>query len=109
MKLSLMYEIQIPKPWTEGIEARTYGEVLEQVVLGDKIGCHAVWAVEHHLLPEWSHCPAPEVLFGALSQITKKIRLGHGIIQTGPGLQDGHDVVGDGQFAENRWFLRQIP
>jgi len=79
MKLSLMYEIQIPKPWSQGIEARTYGEVLEQVQLGDRIGCHAVWAVEHHLLPEWSHCPAPEVLFGALSQITKKIRLGHGI------------------------------
>ena len=79
MKLGLLYEVQIPKPWTPGIEARTYGEVLEQVVLADKLGWGYVWAVEHHLLPQWSHCPAPEVLFGALSQITKRIRIGHGI------------------------------
>jgi len=79
MKLGLLYEIQIPKPWTPGIEARAYGEVLEQVVLADRLGWGYVWAVEHHLLPQWSHCPAPEVLFGALSQITKRIRIGHGI------------------------------
>ena len=66
MKLGLLYEVQIPKPWTPGIEARTYGEVLEQVVLADKLGWGYVWAVEHHLLPQWSHCPAPEVLFGVL-------------------------------------------
>jgi len=79
MKLGLLYEIQIPKPWTPGIEARTYAEVLEQVTLADRVGWDYVWAVEHHLLPQWSHCPAPEVLFGAISQRTSQIRIGHGI------------------------------
>jgi alkanesulfonate monooxygenase SsuD/methylene tetrahydromethanopterin reductase-like flavin-dependent oxidoreductase (luciferase family) len=79
MKLGLLYEIQIPKPWTPGIEARAYGEVLDQVVLADKLGWGYVWAVEHHLLPQWSHCPAPEVLFGAITQLTSQIRIGHGI------------------------------
>lgn len=79
MKLGLLYEVQIPKPWTPGIEARTYGEVIEQVVLADQLGWGYVWAVEHHLLPQWSHCPAPEVLFGALTQRTSRIRIGHGI------------------------------
>ena len=79
MKLGLLYEIQIPKPWTPGIEQRAYREVIEQVMLADRLGWGYVWAVEHHLLPQWSHCPAPEVLFGALSQVTKNIRIGHGI------------------------------
>jgi alkanesulfonate monooxygenase SsuD/methylene tetrahydromethanopterin reductase-like flavin-dependent oxidoreductase (luciferase family) len=79
MKLGLLYEVQIPKPWTPGIEARTYAEVIEQVVLADRLGWSYVWAVEHHLLPQWSHCPAPEVLFGALTQRTSRIRIGHGI------------------------------
>ena len=44
MKLGLLYEVQIPKPWTPGIEARTYGEVIEQVVLADQLGWGYVWA-----------------------------------------------------------------
>jgi len=79
MNLGLLYEIQIPKPWTPGIEARTYGETIDQIVLADRLGWTNVWAVEHHLLPQWSHCSAPEVLFGALSQRTSRIRIGHGI------------------------------
>jgi alkanesulfonate monooxygenase SsuD/methylene tetrahydromethanopterin reductase-like flavin-dependent oxidoreductase (luciferase family) len=79
MKFGLLYEIQIPKPWTPGIERQYYNDVIEQVVLAEELGWEHVWAVEHHLLPEWSHCPAPEVLFGALSQRTSKIRIGHGV------------------------------
>jgi len=74
-----LYEIQIPKPWTPGIEARTYGEAMEQIVLADQAGWAYVWAVEHHLLPQWSHCSAPEVFLGAVSQRTTRIRIGHGI------------------------------
>ena len=79
MKFGLLYEIQIPKPWTPGIERQYYNDVIEQVVLAEQLGWEYVWAVEHHLLPQWSHCPAPEVLFGALSQRTTKIRIGHGV------------------------------
>jgi alkanesulfonate monooxygenase SsuD/methylene tetrahydromethanopterin reductase-like flavin-dependent oxidoreductase (luciferase family) len=79
VKFGLLYEIQIPKPWTPGIERQYYHDVIEQVVLAESLGWEYVWAVEHHLLPEWSHCPAPEVLFGALSQRTTRIRIGHGV------------------------------
>ena len=79
MKFGLLYEIQIPKPWTPGIEKKYYNDVIDQVVLAESLGWEHVWAVEHHLLPQWSHCPAPEVLFGALSQRTSKIRIGHGV------------------------------
>ena len=38
------------------------------------------WTVEHHFLKEFSHCPAPEVLYGAISQRTKRIRIGHAVV-----------------------------
>lgn len=79
MKLGMLYEIQIPKPWTPGIEQRTYFEAIDQIVLAEELGWDYVWAVEHHLLPQWSHCSAPEVFFGALSQRTSRIRIGHGV------------------------------
>ena len=37
------------------------------------------WTVEHHGLTEFSHCPATEVLYGAVSQRTKRIRIGHAV------------------------------
>jgi alkanesulfonate monooxygenase SsuD/methylene tetrahydromethanopterin reductase-like flavin-dependent oxidoreductase (luciferase family) len=37
--------------------------------------------VEHHFLEEYSHSSAPEVFLAAASQRTKRIRLGHGIVQ----------------------------
>jgi alkanesulfonate monooxygenase SsuD/methylene tetrahydromethanopterin reductase-like flavin-dependent oxidoreductase (luciferase family) len=79
MKLGMLYEIQIPQPWVDGHEALAYGEAMEQIVLADELGWDYVWAVEHHMLPGWSHCSAPEVFFGALSQRTSRIRIGHGI------------------------------
>lgn len=79
MKLGRLYEIQIPQPWTEGFEARGYAEAMEQIVLADELGWDYVWAVEHHMLPGWSYSSAPEVFFGALSQRTSRIRIGHGI------------------------------
>ena len=42
------------------------------------------WEVEHHFLEEYSHSSAPEVFLAAVSQRTKNMRLGHGIVQTPP-------------------------
>jgi len=90
MKLDLLYEIDAPRPWTDGPhpygqrrrEQRAYREALEQIKLADKLGFHTIWAVEHHFREGRSHCPAPEVLLGALSQITERIRLGFGVTLT---------------------------
>ena len=89
MKLDLLYEIDAPKPWGRAhpygqreAEQRAYREAIEQIQLADTLGFHTIWAVEHHFREGRSHCPAPEVLLGALSQVTEQIRLGFGVTLT---------------------------
>ena len=87
MKLDLLYEIDVPKPWgpqphpygQREHEQRAYREALEQIQLADRLGFNTTWHVEHHFREGRSHCPAPEVLIGALSQCTENIRLGFGV------------------------------
>ena len=80
MKFGLMCDIQIPEPHYPGIEQERYKQIMAQVELADELGYDYFWTVEHHFLKEFSHCPAPEVLFGALSQRTRKIRMGHAVV-----------------------------
>ena len=80
MKFGLMYEIQIPEPDIPGIEQRVYNQTLAQVELADELGYDYFWSVEHHFLKGFAHCPAPEVLYGAISQRTKRIRIGHAVV-----------------------------
>ena len=79
MKFSLFYEIPVAKPWDRLSEYRAFQEVLEQAVLADKVGFHALWTVEHHFLEEFSHCSNPEVLYGAVAALTKNLRIGYGV------------------------------
>ena len=86
MDLSLLYEFDVPQPW-EGehpwgqrmAERKAYKENIEQIVLADQVGFHTVWCVEHHFRENRSHMPSNEVVLGALSQITKNIKLGFGV------------------------------
>jgi alkanesulfonate monooxygenase SsuD/methylene tetrahydromethanopterin reductase-like flavin-dependent oxidoreductase (luciferase family) len=80
MKFGLFYELSVPRPWTRESERTVYMNALEQVRLADEIGFDQVWAVEHHFLEEYSHCPAPELFLTACAMTTKKIRVGHGIV-----------------------------
>src|SRR5438270_663065 len=84
MKFGIFYEHQLPRPWSDDSERKLIQDALDQVELADKLGFHAVWEVEHHFLEEYSHSSAPEVFLAAVSQRTKNIRLGHGIVQTPP-------------------------
>jgi alkanesulfonate monooxygenase SsuD/methylene tetrahydromethanopterin reductase-like flavin-dependent oxidoreductase (luciferase family) len=87
MKLDLLYEIDCPYPWPDKphpyaqreVEQRAYAESIAQVRLADRFGFNTAWFVEHHFRVNRSHCPAPEVVIGALSQITENIRLGFGV------------------------------
>ena len=81
MKFGVFYEHQLPRPWTETSEYDLMQQSLDQCALADDLGYDYVWEVEHHFLEEYSHSSAPEVFLAAASQRTKKIRLGHGIIQ----------------------------
>jgi alkanesulfonate monooxygenase SsuD/methylene tetrahydromethanopterin reductase-like flavin-dependent oxidoreductase (luciferase family) len=79
MKFALFYEIPVARPWTRESELDAYRNTLEQAILGDRVGFHAFWTVEHHFLEEFSHCSNPEVLYGAVAARTENIRIGYGV------------------------------
>jgi alkanesulfonate monooxygenase SsuD/methylene tetrahydromethanopterin reductase-like flavin-dependent oxidoreductase (luciferase family) len=79
MKFALFYEIPVARPWSRESEHQAYKNTLEQAILGDRVGFHSVWTVEHHFLEEYSHCSNPEVLYGAIAARTERIRIGYGV------------------------------
>ncbi|MEW9855122.1 LLM class flavin-dependent oxidoreductase [Novosphingobium sp. M1R2S20] len=86
MDLGLLYEFDVPQPWAgehpwgqRTAERAAYRDNIEQIVLADKLGFEAVWLVEHHFRENRSHMPCNEVVLGALSQITERIKLGFGV------------------------------
>jgi alkanesulfonate monooxygenase SsuD/methylene tetrahydromethanopterin reductase-like flavin-dependent oxidoreductase (luciferase family) len=86
MELGLLYEIDVPKPWSgehpwgqRMAERRAYRECLEQVTLADQVGFRTVWCVEHHFREAMSHMPSNETVLAALSQRTSQIQLGFGV------------------------------
>src|SRR6266850_1817923 len=81
MKFGIFYEHQLPRPWGPKSEYQLLQDSLSQIELADQLGYDYAWEVEHHFLEEYSHSSAPEVFLGAASQRTKRIRLGHGVVE----------------------------
>ena len=108
MKFGLMYEIQIPEPHYPGIVQDTYKQVIAQVMLAEEMGFDHFWTVEHHFLTEFSYCPAPEVLYGAISQRTSKIRIGHAVALLTTTVQPPYSRCRARRSARHsqRWTLR---
>ena len=79
MKIGLLFETQREMEDGDIDWNSLYKETLEQCELADQMGFHNLWFVEHHFLTGFSGSPCPEVLFGALSQRTKNIRIGFGV------------------------------
>jgi alkanesulfonate monooxygenase SsuD/methylene tetrahydromethanopterin reductase-like flavin-dependent oxidoreductase (luciferase family) len=80
MQFGMLYEIQVPRPWQARSEYDAYQQVVAQVQLAETTGFASCWTVEHHFLSEYSHCSAPEVLYGYLAAKTSQLRLGHGVV-----------------------------
>jgi len=81
MDFGIFYEIQVNSPLkNRHREYEVFHQVLDQVVLAEEMGFTYFWTVEHHFQPGFSHSSAPEVLYGAVSQRTKKIRIGHAVV-----------------------------
>ena len=93
MRFGIFYEHQLPRPWDEDAHERLLNDALDQVELADRVGFDYVWEVEHHFLEEYSHSSAPEVFLAAASQRTKRIRLGHGIVQLPPAFNHPARIV----------------
>jgi alkanesulfonate monooxygenase SsuD/methylene tetrahydromethanopterin reductase-like flavin-dependent oxidoreductase (luciferase family) len=81
VRFGIFYELQLPRPWSAASEHDLLRNALAQIELADALGYDYAWVVEHHFLEEYSHSSAPEVFLGAASQRTRRIRLGHGIVQ----------------------------
>ena len=79
MQFGILYEMQRPFEGTNIDWNTLYKETLEQCELADRVGFDNLWFVEHHFLTGFSGSPCPEVMFGALSQRTKRIRIGFGV------------------------------
>src|SRR5580765_7967707 len=102
MEFGLFFELSVPRPFAPGIERTVYENALEQVRVADALGFHAVWAVEHHFLEEYSHCSAPEVFLTAAAVQTTRIRVGHGAVVCVPEMN--HPI----RVAERAAALDQI-
>ena len=79
MHFDLFYELALP-PSRALTETRAYAEALAEIELGDALGFHAAWLVEHHFMRGYSHSSKPELVLAAASQRTRRIRLGHAVI-----------------------------
>jgi alkanesulfonate monooxygenase SsuD/methylene tetrahydromethanopterin reductase-like flavin-dependent oxidoreductase (luciferase family) len=79
MRFGMFFELQLPRPWTVDSERTLVRNALEWAEIGDRIGIDYAWAQEHHFLEEYSHSTAPEVFLSAVSQRTRRMRIGHGI------------------------------
>jgi len=79
MQFGLLYEMQRPFEGTTVDWNSLYKETLEQGALADKMGFDNIWFVEHHFLTGFSGSPCPEVILGAMSQVTKQIKIGFGV------------------------------
>jgi|HubBroStandDraft_1064217.scaffolds.fasta_scaffold03879_8 alkanesulfonate monooxygenase SsuD/methylene tetrahydromethanopterin reductase-like flavin-dependent oxidoreductase (luciferase family) len=79
MKFGIFFELQMAKPWAEDQEYQLFQDALAQAETADRLGIQYCWAQEHHFLEEYSHSTAPEVFLAAVSQRTKRMRLGHGV------------------------------
>jgi alkanesulfonate monooxygenase SsuD/methylene tetrahydromethanopterin reductase-like flavin-dependent oxidoreductase (luciferase family) len=84
VKFGVFYEYQLPRPWSETSEQELVSDALDQIELADRLGVQYLWEVEHHFLEEYSHSSAPEVFLAPASQRTRRMRIGHGVVQTAP-------------------------
>jgi len=81
MDFGIFYEIQVNSPLKHRErEYQAFHDVMNQVVRAEEVGFTHFWTVEHHFQVGFAHSSAPEVLYGAISQRTSKIRIGHAVV-----------------------------
>ncbi|NUT41317.1 MAG: LLM class flavin-dependent oxidoreductase [Thermoactinospora sp.] len=79
MRISLGYELEV-RGRTREVEQQAFRNVMDQVVLGDRLGYDTAWFVEHHFTRGFSHSSAPDLVLAAISQRTERIHLGLGVV-----------------------------
>src|SRR4030095_11773005 len=80
MKFGLMSQLQVPKPWVEDSERTVYWQNLDHVAAAEEAGFSYFWLTEQHFFAAIGHSACPEMFLAALSQRTRRIRLGFAVI-----------------------------
>jgi alkanesulfonate monooxygenase SsuD/methylene tetrahydromethanopterin reductase-like flavin-dependent oxidoreductase (luciferase family) len=80
LKFGLMTQIQMPRPWPEDAEPLAYAHMLEQAETAEAAGFDYFWITEQHFFLEIGHSPCPDMLLAAVSQRTRRIRLGFAVV-----------------------------
>ncbi|MBA8949572.1 alkanesulfonate monooxygenase SsuD/methylene tetrahydromethanopterin reductase-like flavin-dependent oxidoreductase (luciferase family) [Actinomadura namibiensis] len=62
------------------VEQQAFRNVMDQVVLADRLGYDTAWFVEHHFTRGFSHSSAPDLVLAGISQRTERIHLGLGVV-----------------------------
>jgi len=73
IKFSLFTEVQCP---SGASPVKRLDDFLVQAVKADELGYHGLWISELHFQPEFSVFSAPYPVLGAVTQLTKRIRMG---------------------------------
>ncbi len=79
MRFDLFYELAVPD-FARVTEREVIRQSLDQIATADEGGFAGVWLAEHHFYRQYSHSPAPEVVMGAITQRTSRMRIGHGVL-----------------------------
>src|SRR5882724_5564070 len=80
MKFGLMTQLQIPRPWVETTERYAFWHALDQTVAAEQVGFDHFWITEQHFYAEIGHSSTPDMILAALSQRTRRIRLGYAVV-----------------------------
>src|SRR5665213_1470667 len=80
VKFGLMSQIQMPRPWGQDAELLAYNNAIAQAEAADAAGFSHYWITEQHFFLEIGHSACPDMLLAAISQRTKRIRLGFSVI-----------------------------
>src|SRR5882762_4412360 len=80
MKFGLMSQLQVPKPWAAESERTVYWQNLDHVAAAEDAGFSYFWLTEQHFFAEIGHSACPEMFLAALSQRTRRIRLGYAVV-----------------------------
>ena len=80
MEFGFMIQLQMPKPWSATSERDAHLNAVEQSVRAEEAGFDRIWITEQHFYVEIGHSAAPDMMLAAISQRTKRIRLGFGVV-----------------------------
>ena len=80
MKFGVMTQVQMPRPWGADAELHAYHNAVAQAEAAEAAGFHHFWITEQHFFTEIGHSACPDMLLAAISQRTRRIRLGFSVV-----------------------------